>query len=265
MAKRRSELSLMDEISNLKLSNEQKREKVEQLKNQVKNRVQVILSKNKELYSSIKALEQNLWDTIRIFFSLIENKSPEVGEHCVRVSKLAMFFGRKMKLSDEDMTTLEIASLLHDIGKAVDQQIEGSHVDIGIKILEKFGAEKGIILAMKSHHEDYPYENLESILVQAADQISGARPGARKDTAENYLKRLADLEKIATDFNGVEKAWALQAGREIRVFVKPEQVDDLTARKMAKDIAQRIQDELRYPGEIKVNLIRELRVTEHAR
>ena len=157
------------------------------------------------------------------------------------------------------------AGLLHDIGKAVDQQIEGSHVDIGIKILEKFGAEKGIILAMKSHHEDYPYENLESILVQAADQISGARPGARKDTAENYLKRLADLEKIATDFNGVEKAWALQAGREIRVFVKPEQVDDLTARKMAKDIAQRIQDELRYPGEIKVNLIRELRVTEHAR
>ena len=157
------------------------------------------------------------------------------------------------------------AGLLHDIGKAVDQQIEGSHVDIGIKILEKFGAEKGIILAMKSHHEDYPYENLESILVQAADQISGARPGARKDTAENYLKRLAGLEKIATDFNGVEKAWALQAGREIRVFVKPEQVDDLTARKMAKDIAQRIQDELRYPGEIKVNLIRELRVTEHAR
>jgi len=157
------------------------------------------------------------------------------------------------------------AGLLHDIGKAVDQQIEGSHVDIGIKILEKFGAEKEMILAMRSHHEDYPYESLESILVQTADQISGARPGARKDTAENYLKRLADLEKIAADFNGVEKAWALQAGREIRVFVKPEQIDDLTARKMAKEIAQRIQEELRYPGEIKVNLIRELRVTEHAR
>ena len=157
------------------------------------------------------------------------------------------------------------AGLLHDIGKAVDQQIEGSHVDIGIKILEKFGVEKEVISAMKSHHEDYPYEGLESTLVQAADQISGARPGARKDTAENYLKRLADLEKIATAFDGVEKAWALQAGREIRIFVRPEQIDDLTARKMAKEIAAKIQEELRYPGEIKVSLIRELRVVERAR
>ena len=117
MAKRRQEMSLMDEISSMKLSNEQKRERVEQLKNQVKNRVQIILGKNKELFSSIKALEQNLWDTIRIFFSLVENKSPEVGEHCVRVSKLALFFGRKMKLSEDELTTLEIASLLHDVGK----------------------------------------------------------------------------------------------------------------------------------------------------
>jgi len=157
------------------------------------------------------------------------------------------------------------AGLLHDIGKAVDQQIEGSHIDIGIKILEKFNVEKEVISAMKSHHEEYPYENLEALLVQAADQISGARPGARKDTAESYLKRLGDLEKIATSFAGVEKAWALQAGREIRVFVKPEEVDDLTAKKMAKEIAQRIQEELRYPGEIKVSLIRELRVVERAR
>ena len=157
------------------------------------------------------------------------------------------------------------AGLLHDIGKAMDQQVEGSHVDIGIKILEKFGIEKAVISAMKSHHEDYPYESIEALLVQTADQISGARPGARKDTVENYLKRLGDLEKIATSFPGVEKAWALQAGREIRVFVKPEEIDDLTAKKMAKDIAQRIQEELRYPGEIKVNVIRELRITEHAR
>jgi len=157
------------------------------------------------------------------------------------------------------------AGLFHDIGKAVDQQIEGSHVDIGIKILEKFGGEPEVIKAMKSHHEEYPYESIEAILVQVADQISGARPGARKDTLENYLKRLSDLENIATSFSGVEKAWALQAGREIRVFVKPEEIDDLAAKKLAKDVANRIQEELRYPGEIKVNVIRETRVIEYAK
>jgi len=157
------------------------------------------------------------------------------------------------------------AGLFHDIGKAVDQQIEGSHVNIGIKILEKFGGEPEVIKAMKSHHGEYPVESLEAILVQSADQISGARPGARKDTLENYLKRLSDLENIATSFPGVEKAWALQAGREIRVFVKPEEINDLTAKKLAKDIADRIQEELRYPGEIKVNVIRETRVVEYAK
>ena len=157
------------------------------------------------------------------------------------------------------------AGLFHDIGKAVDQQIEGSHVNIGIKILEKFGGDPEVIKAMKSHHEEYPYESIEAVLVQVADQISGARPGARKDTLENYLKRLSDLENIATSFPGVEKAWALQAGREIRVFVKPEEINDLTAKKLAKDIADRIQEELRYPGEIKVNVIRETRVVEYAK
>lgn len=157
------------------------------------------------------------------------------------------------------------AGLLHDIGKSVDHQIEGSHVEIGIKILEKFGLEKEVVDAMKSHHEDYPYSSTEAIIVQVADQISGARPGARKDTLEGYLKRLGELEKIATSFAGVEKAWALQAGREIRVFVRPEQIDDLGARSLARQIAKQIQEELRYPGEIKVNVIRELRVTEKAR
>lgn len=157
------------------------------------------------------------------------------------------------------------AGLLHDIGKAVDQQVEGSHVDIGIKILEKFGQDKAVIQAMKSHHEEYPAESLEALIVQAADQISGARPGARKDTLENYIKRLTELEAIANSFSGVEKAYAIQAGREIRVFVKPQEVDDLTSHKIAKDIAKRIEDELDYPGEIKVNVIRESRVTEYAK
>jgi len=157
------------------------------------------------------------------------------------------------------------AGLLHDIGKAVDQQVEGSHTEIGVKILEKFGIEKEIIDAMKSHHEEYPYETLEAIIVQVADQISGARPGARKDTVENYLKRLGDLEAIATSFPGIDKAWALQAGRELRVFVKPEEIDDLSAQKIAREIADRIESELKYPGEIKVTVVRENRVVEYAR
>jgi ribonuclease Y len=157
------------------------------------------------------------------------------------------------------------AGLFHDIGKALDQQVEGSHVDIGIKILEKFGEDPEVIRAMKSHHEEYPPESIEAILVKVADQISGARPGARKDTLENYLKRLKDLEDIATSFAGVEKAWALQAGREIRVFVKPEEIDDLGAYKLAKEIAKRIEEELKYPGEIKVTVIREKRVIEYAK
>jgi ribonuclease Y len=157
------------------------------------------------------------------------------------------------------------AGLLHDIGKAVDHQIQGSHTDIGIKILEKFEVEKEVITAIKAHHEEYPYESLEAILIQIADAISGSRPGARKDTLENYLKRLGELEKIALTFAGVKKAWALQAGREIRIFVKPEEVDDFQAKKLAREIANRIEEELKYPGEIKVNVIRESRVVEYAK
>jgi len=182
--------------------------------------------------------------------------------HSIEVSHLSSALASEI---GADPTVCKKAGLLHDIGKAVDQQIEGSHTDIGIKILEKFGVEKEVINAMKSHHEEYPYESLEAILVQVADQISGARPGARKDTLENYLKRLGDLENIATSFSGVEKAWALQAGREIRVFVKPGEIDDLAAKNLAKEIANRIQEELKYPGEIKVNVIRETRIIEYAK
>lgn len=182
--------------------------------------------------------------------------------HSIEVSHLAGALAAEV---GANVSVCKKAGLLHDIGKAVDHQIEGSHVEIGIKILEKFGIEKEVIDAMKSHHEDYPYETIESVLLQTADQISGARPGARKDTVENYLKRLGDLEKIATSFQGVEKAWALQAGREIRVFVKPNEVDDMQAKRMAREIANRIQEELRYPGEIKVNVIRETRVIEFAK
>ena len=164
-----------------------------------------------------------------------------------------------------DVAVCKKAALLHDIGKAVDHEIPGSHVEIGKRILEKFGVDEAVIKAMQSHHEDYPYETLEACIVQAAEAVSAARPGARKETLENYLKRLEELEEIATSFEGVEKAYAIQAGREIRVFVTPEKVDDVKAYNLAKEIAKEIEKELKYPGEIKVTVIRETRVIEYAR
>lgn len=138
-------------------------------------------------------------------------------------------------------------------------------MEIGRKILQKFGMDEKVIRAMEAHHEEYPYATLESRIVQTADAISGSRPGARKDTVEIYIKRLEDLERIATSFEGVEKSYAVQAGRELRIFVTPTTIDDLGALKMAKDIARKIEEEMKYPGEIKVNVIRETRTVEYAR
>jgi ribonuclease Y len=157
------------------------------------------------------------------------------------------------------------AGLFHDIGKAVDDQIEGSHVEIGIKILEKFNVEPAVVIGMKSHHEDYPYESVEAILVQTADAISSSRPGARRESSEEFLKRLTDLEKIANSIPGVKTCYAIEAGREVRVLVKPEAVDDFQARKIAQEVVNRIQSDLTYPGEIKVSVIRESRIVEYAR
>jgi ribonuclease Y len=156
-------------------------------------------------------------------------------------------------------------ALLHDIGKAVDHEVAGTHVEIGRRILQKFGASEEIVKAMQAHHEEYPYETVESIIVQVADAISGSRPGARRDSVENYIKRLQELEAIANAFPGVEKSYALQAGREVRIFVTPEKISDLEAKTLARDIATKIENDLKYPGEIKVNVIRELRVVEYAR
>ena len=164
-----------------------------------------------------------------------------------------------------DVAVARAGALLHDLGKAVDHEVQGTHVEIGRRILQKFGADNRIIQAMQSHHEEYPYETIESIIVQTADAISGGRPGARRDSVENYLKRLHDLEAIANSFPGVEKSYALQAGREIRIFVTPDKIGDLEAKKLAADIALRVENELKYPGEIKINVIREMRAIEYAR
>ena len=183
-------------------------------------------------------------------------------DHSIEMSHLAGMIAREL---GADVPTARAGALLHDIGKALDHEVSGTHVDIGRRILAKFNISEDIIKAMQSHHEEYPYETVESIIVQTADAISGSRPGARRDTAERYLKRLGDLEAIALSFEGVEKAYALAAGREVRVFVLPDKVSDLEAQKMARDIAIRIEDELKYPGEIKVNVIRENRAIEFAR
>lgn len=164
-----------------------------------------------------------------------------------------------------DASIAKKAALFHDIGKAVDHEVQGTHVEIGRKILQKFGIDQRVIAGMEAHHEEYPYTSVESRIVQTADAISAARPGARKDTVEIYLKRLEDLEKIATSFEGVDKSYAVQAGRELRIFVMPTKIDDLGSIKLAKDIAKRIEEELKYPGEIKVNVIRETRATEYAK
>jgi len=182
--------------------------------------------------------------------------------HSLEVAHLAGAIASEL---GADVDLAKKAGLFHDIGKAVDHEIQGSHVEIGRRILQKFNISKEVIKAMQSHHEEYPYESTEAVIVQVADAISGARPGARKDTLEAYLKRLEELEKVAASFNGVERAYAIQAGREIRIFVQPEEIDDLSAHRLAKDIAEQIHQELRYPGEIKVNVIRETRAIEYAR
>ncbi len=183
-------------------------------------------------------------------------------QHSIEMAHIAGMLSEEL---GADATVARTGALLHDIGKAVDHEVQGTHVEIGRRILEKFGVDKGVILAMQAHHEEYPYETPESVIVQVADAISGGRPGARRDTVDRYLERLGDLERLALTFPGVEKVYAIAAGREIRVFVNPGKITDLAMHKLARDIAKRIQEELKYPGEIKVNIIRENRVVEFAR
>ncbi|MFA5744623.1 MAG: ribonuclease Y [Candidatus Paceibacterota bacterium] len=183
-------------------------------------------------------------------------------QHSIETAYIAGMLATEL---DVDSTVARTAALLHDIGKAVDHEVQGTHVEIGRRILEKFSVDPRIIQAMQSHHDEYPYETPEAVIVQVADAISSGRPGARRDTVDRYLERLGDLERLAATFEGVEKVYAIAAGREIRIFVNPGKVSDLAMHKLARDIAKRIQEELKYPGEIKVNIIRENRVVEFAR
>jgi ribonuclease Y len=185
-----------------------------------------------------------------------------VMQHSVEMTHIAGVLAAEL---GADVKIAKMGALFHDIGKAVDHAVQGTHVEIGRRILEKFGVDKRVIQAMQSHHEEYPYESVESVIVQVADSISGGRPGARRDSVENYIKRLQELEAIATSFPGVEKAYAIQAGREVRIFVKPDEISDLKAHELARDIALRVENEMHYPGEVKINVIRESRAIEFAR
>jgi len=182
--------------------------------------------------------------------------------HSVEMAHMAGIIAKEI---GADVAVACAGALLHDIGKTVSHEVPGTHVEIGIRILQKFNVDEKVILAMRAHHDEYPYETPESIIVQITDALSGARPGARRDSIENYIKRLTDLEAIATDLVGVQRAFAISAGREIRVMVNPEELNDLQAIQLARTIALNIEAQLRYPGEIKVHVIRETRVVSFAR
>ncbi|MCL2859308.1 MAG: ribonuclease Y [Oscillospiraceae bacterium] len=182
--------------------------------------------------------------------------------HSIEVSNLARIMAEEMGV---DSKIVRRAGLLHDIGKALDHDVEGTHIEIGIEVLKKYKENEQVIHAVQAHHGDVEAKTVEAILVQAADAISASRPGARRETLEAYIKRLEKLEGIANSFEGVEKSFAIQAGREVRLIVKPERVSDAQMVIMARDVAKRVETEMEYPGQIKVNVIREIRVVEYAK
>ncbi|MBR0490548.1 MAG: ribonuclease Y [Clostridia bacterium] len=182
--------------------------------------------------------------------------------HSIEVSNLARIMAEELGL---DAKRAKRAGLLHDIGKALDHDMEGTHVEIGVEILKKYKENPAVINAVEAHHGDVEPQTLEALLVQAADAISASRPGARRETLEAYIKRLESLEKIADSFEGVEKSYAIQAGREVRILVKPDKITDDQMTILARDVSKRIENEMDYPGQIKVNIIRETRVIDYAK
>jgi ribonuclease Y len=182
--------------------------------------------------------------------------------HSIEVSHLAGMIASEI---GADVRTMKRAGLLHDIGKAVDHEVEGPHTIIGGDLLKRYGVPQAVINGVVGHHGDVEPTTFEGTLVSAADAISAARPGARSEIVSNYIQRLQELEEVANSFEGVEKSFAIQAGREIRVIVRPEKVDDLAAARLARDVATKIQESLQYPGQIKVTVIRETRAVDYAK
>ena len=182
--------------------------------------------------------------------------------HSIEVSNLARIMAEELGL---DPKLARRAGLLHDIGKALDHDMEGTHVEIGVEVLKKYKENPNVINAVEAHHGDVEPQTIEAVLVQAADAISASRPGARRETLESYIKRLEELEKIADSFEGVEKSFAIQAGREVRIIVKPDKISDDQMIVLAREVSKRVENEMDYPGQIKVNVIRETRVVDYAK
>lgn len=183
-------------------------------------------------------------------------------QHSIEMTFIAGMIATELHLN---VAVVKKAALLHDIGKAMDHELEGTHVELGRKLLKKYGIEEAVIKAMEAHHEEYPFSSPESYIVAAADAISAARPGARRETLEKYLRRLEEIETVVNGFDGVRQSYAISAGREVRVFVTPEKVDDFRALQLAKQIAGKLKSDVQFPGEIKVTVIREVKAVEIAR
>ena len=183
-------------------------------------------------------------------------------QHAIEVSRLAGLVAEEI---GANTALSKKAGLLHDLGKAVDHEVPGSHAVISADILRKFNLPADLIHAVEAHHEDVPLETPEACIIQIADAISSARPGARRESLQLHIKRLQDLERVANSFPGVEKAYAIQAGREVRILVRPEDIDDLSSAKLAKEIAKKVEEEVQYPGQVKIQVIREVRAVEYAK
>ncbi|HEX9713132.1 MAG TPA: ribonuclease Y [Actinomycetota bacterium] len=186
-------------------------------------------------------------------------------KHLVETAHIAGILGAELGMSEDESRLLKRCGLVHDIGKAVTHEVEGSHALIGAELARRLGESPEVVHAIESHHGEVEQRTLFAVLSQTADQISGGRPGARRETLETYVKRLEKLEEIATSYEGVEKTFAMQAGREVRVIVKPQDIDDVACQVLARDIVKRIEEELQYPGQIKVTVVRETRATEYAK
>ncbi|MGC9602457.1 MAG: ribonuclease Y [Minisyncoccia bacterium] len=251
-------------LENLILDGRIQPAKIEETVEKAKNDVQKII-KEKGEQAAFEAGVLNLDPRLILILGRLHFRTSygqSVLQHSVEMAHLSGMIAEELGANP---AVARAGALLHDIGKALDHEVQGTHVEIGRRVLQKFGVSEEVVKAMQSHHEEYPYETVESVIVQVADAISGGRPGARRDSVENYLKRLADIEEIANSFTGVEKSYAIAAGREVRVFVKPDEMSDFAARELARNIANRIESDLKYPGEIKVLVIRETRSIEFAR